>query len=45
MDVETEDEGGVFHNLFSGTTLWIIGDLLLIVVAIFFIRMLFSKKS
>jgi len=45
MDVETEDEGGVFSNVFSGTTLWIIGDLLLIVIAIFFIKMLFSKRS
>ncbi|MBM3199761.1 putative S-layer protein, partial [Candidatus Woesearchaeota archaeon] len=36
---------GVFQNIFSGTTLWIIGDLVLVVVAIFLIRMLFSKKE
>ncbi|MBU4502763.1 MAG: putative S-layer protein, partial [Nanoarchaeota archaeon] len=43
--VEADTEGGVFKNLFSGTTLWIIGDLLLVVIAIFFIKMLFSKRS
>ena len=42
---ETEDGKGFFNNLFSGTTLWIIGDLVLVLVAIFFIKMLFSKRS
>jgi len=46
IDTESEDEGtGFFNKLFSGTTLWIIGDLILIVIAIFFIKMLFSKRN
>ena len=44
IDVDDESDG-FFQNLFSGTTLWIIGDLVLILVAIFFIKMLFSKRN
>lgn len=44
LDVKTEDKT-IFQNLFSGTTFWMIGDLVLVLVAVFFIRMLFSKKE
>ncbi len=43
-DVNPDDKG-VFYNIFGGTTFWIIGDLVLVIVGIFFIRMLFSKKE
>lgn len=42
--IEVEDKGA-FQNVFSGTTFWIIGDIVLVIVGIFFVRMLFSKKE
>lgn len=42
LDMETEDEG---FKMLSGTTLWVIADIILVLIAIFFIKMLFSKRS
>ncbi len=42
---ESAEEEGFFSKIFSGTTLWIISDLVLVVIAIFFIKMLFSKRN
>lgn len=42
-----EDTGPSFDfgGIFSGTTLWIIADILLVVIAIIFIRMLFKSRK
>jgi hypothetical protein len=39
------EDKGAFQNVFGGTTFWIIGDLVLVIVGIFFIKMLFTKKE
>ncbi|MEM4244945.1 MAG: putative S-layer protein [Candidatus Nanoarchaeia archaeon] len=40
-----EGQGIDFGNLFSGTTLWIIADIILVIIAIIFIRMLFRSRK
>jgi len=43
MEVENK---GAFQSVFgSGTTFWLIGDIVLVIIGIFFIKMLFSKKE
>lgn len=40
-----KDSKSVFNNLPGGTILWVVGDLVLVVLAVLLMKMLFSKKE